>query len=129
MNILDNIRDNIRNNYSKFASKNDLDILKKILTIDLRHKNLLNDEIPDELFNKGIRIIKKEAIYFNNLLPLIMQTQNRKLREEFILESGLDLFYIEEIEYDYCDANHVPRETVSSGALTAVQADIETRIA
>ncbi len=111
--ILDNVRDKIRNNYSKFASKNDLEILKRLLTIELHHKKLHCDEIPDELFTKGIEIIKKEAIYYNNLLPLILRTTNRELREEFIAESGLDLFYIEELENQYCNANNIPRERLA----------------
>ena len=107
--ILDNVRDKIRNNYSKFSSQNDLDILKRLLNIDLHHKNLHTDEIPDALFNQGIEIIKKEAIYYNNLLPMILRTNNRGLREEFIAESGLDLFYIEELENHYCDSNNISR--------------------
>ncbi len=111
--ILDNVRDKIRNNYSKFSSKNDLEILKRVLTIDLHHQNLLSDEIPDELFNSGIEIIKKEAIYYNNLLPLILRTNNRGLREEFIEESGLDLFYIETLEKQYCNSNNIPEERLA----------------
>jgi len=111
--ILDNVRDKIRNNYSKFSSQNDLDILKRLLTIDLHHKNLHTDEIPDALFNQGIEIIKKEAIYYNNLLPMILRTNNRGLREEFIEESGLDLFYIEELENHYCDSNNISREQLA----------------
>lgn len=111
--ILDNVRDKIRNNYSKFSSKNDLEILKRLLTIDLHHQNLHNDEIPDALFNQGIEIIKKEAIYYNNLLPLMLRTKNRGLRDEFIAESGLDLFFIEELENHYCSTNNIPREQLA----------------
>jgi len=106
--VLDNIRDNIRNNYCSFASKNDIEILKKLLLIDMHQQHLPTDGLTDELFTKGMDIIKKESIYFNNLLPVIIKTGNRQLREEFIAESGLDLFYIEEIEREYCNQNHIP---------------------
>jgi len=111
--ILDNVRDKIRNNYSKFSSKNDLEILKRVLTIDLHHQKLHGDEIPDQLFNRGIEIIKKEAIYYNNLLPLILRTNNRGLREEFIAESGLDLFYIENLEKQYFNSNNIPAKRLA----------------
>jgi len=106
--VLDKIRDNIRNDYCRFASKNDIEILKKLLLIDMHQQHLPTDGLTDELFTKGIDIIKKESIYFNNLLPVIIKTGNRQLREEFIAESGLDLFYIEEIEREYCNQNHIP---------------------
>jgi len=111
--MLDCLRDNISKNYSRFASSNDMGVLKRLLLIDLRQKGMPVDDVPDELFRKGMDIIKKEALYRNNLLPMILRSGNRALREEFITESGLDLFFIEELEHEYCNTHQLAKEQLA----------------
>jgi uncharacterized protein (TIGR04442 family) len=49
--------------------------------------------------------IKKEAVYLHNLLPRIVAEQDTVLCEDFLDNSGLDLFYVEELEREYFELN------------------------
>jgi uncharacterized protein (TIGR04442 family) len=111
--ILELVRERIRNSYSKYSSKADQNLLKREITDDLRHKKQLNKEIPDKLFNEVILAIKKEAIYIHNLLPTIIAEKNILLREDFLENSGLDRFYVEELEREYFALNDLNMEELN----------------
>ena len=68
-------------------------------------KNLSEDgppaEIPAELFEKVFVDLRKESIYLNQILPLIIQNKDIALREDFLQNSGLDRFFIESLEQAY----------------------------
>ena len=51
--------------------------------------------------------IKKEAIYIHNLLPQIIAERDPALREDFLENSGLDRFYVEELEREYFELNNL----------------------
>jgi len=51
--------------------------------------------------------IKKEAIYLHSLLPKIVAEKDVALREDFLENSGLDRFYVEELERQYFEANNL----------------------
>ncbi len=108
--LLEHVRERIRNFYSKYSSKADQDALKREVLEELRHKKLLHDTIPDKLFEETILAIKKEAIYLHNLLPLIISEKNVSLREDFLENSGLDRFYVEELEREYYELNDLSME-------------------
>lgn len=108
--ILEHARERIRNFYSKYTTKSDQDTLKREITEELIHKKLLNHEIPDELFRDVILAIKKEAIYIQNLLPAIIANNDIALREDFLENSGLDRFYVEELEREYYELNELDME-------------------
>ena len=112
--VVEQIRDRIMNNYARFAAKGELDGLKREVTVEMRHQRLLDGEISDEIFRQGVAIIKKEAIYVNNILPVILREKNRQLRDEFLAESGLDLFFVEERENSYCDAHGLSRSLLAA---------------
>jgi uncharacterized protein (TIGR04442 family) len=103
--LLDHVKDRIRNFYSKYATKSDQEALKKELTEELRHKRILESEIPEHLFHEAILTIKKEAVYIHNLLPQIIAEKNSSLREDFLENSGLDRFYVEELEREFFELN------------------------
>jgi len=103
--VLTHVRDRIRNFYSKYATKADQETLKQEIAEELRHKKLLTGEIPDHLFHETILTIKKEAIYLHSLLPQIIATKDLALREDFLENSGLDRFYVEELEREYFEIN------------------------
>jgi uncharacterized protein (TIGR04442 family) len=107
---LEHVRERIRNFYSKYSSKADQNLLKREVTEELRHKKLLDRDLPDELFNEVILTIKKEAIYIHNLLPTIVAGKDTALREDFLENSGLDRFYVEELEREYYDLNDLNME-------------------
>jgi len=108
--LLEHVRDRIRNFYSKYATKADQDALKREVTDELRHKKLIDGEIPDALFRETILAIKKEAIYIHNLLPSIIDGRDIALREDFLENSGLDRFYVEELEREYYELNGLNME-------------------
>ncbi|WP_224984379.1 TIGR04442 family protein [Geomonas agri] len=103
--LLEHVKDRIRNFYSKYATKADQDALKKELTEELLNKKLISEEIPDRLFHEVILTIKKEAVYIHNLLPQIILEKNSSLREDFLENSGLDRFYVEELEREFFELN------------------------
>lgn len=106
--LLRHVRERIRNFYSKFNTKADQASLKREVTDELHTKKLLKGEINDDLFNETILTIQKEAIYLHNLLPMIIAEKDISLREDFLDNSGLDRFYVEELELEYFELNDLP---------------------
>ena len=103
--LLEHVRDRIRNFYSKFTTKADQEALRREVVEELKTKKLIGSDIPDHLFNETIITIKKEAMYLHSLLPQIIAELNIGLREDFLDNSGLDRFYVEELERDYYEKN------------------------
>jgi uncharacterized protein (TIGR04442 family) len=108
--LLAHMKDRIRNFYSKYAGKADQEALKKELTDELRNKQILEGEIPPHLFQEAILIIKTEAVYIHNLLPQIIAEKDSSLREDFLENSGLDRFYVEELEREFFELNGLELE-------------------
>ena len=108
--LLSHVRERIRNFYSKFSTKADQIALKKEVTEELLAKKLIKGEINSELFSETILTIQKEAIYLHNLLPQIIVERDIALREDFLDNSGLDRFYVEELELEYFELNSLPLE-------------------
>ena len=103
--LLEHVRDRIRNFYSKFTTKSDQEALRREVLEELRTKKLVISDIPDHLFNETIFTIKKEAMYLHSLLPEIIAERDVILREDFLENSGLDRFYVEELEREYFEKN------------------------
>ncbi|KAF0221001.1 MAG: hypothetical protein FD174_714 [Geobacteraceae bacterium] len=108
--ILENVRERIRNFYSRYSSKADQEALKREVTEELRNKKLIRGEIPDGLFHETVLNIKKEAVYIHSLLPHIIDAKDISLREDFLENSGLDRFLVEELEREYYDLNGLDME-------------------
>jgi uncharacterized protein (TIGR04442 family) len=49
-------------------------------------------------------------MYLHSLLPSIISERNAGLREDFLENSGLDRFYVEELERDYFEKNELDIE-------------------
>ncbi|HWP35180.1 MAG TPA: TIGR04442 family protein, partial [Thermodesulfobacteriota bacterium] len=92
------LKDRIKTFYSELTNKVEQDALRRILTEELSSKGLLHREIPEALFRQVVLNIQKEAFYVNTLLPQIRRTGDQRLREDFIQNSGLDRFHVEELE-------------------------------
>ena len=108
--LLEHVRDRIRNFYSKFNTKADQDALRREVTEELKSKKRIQTEIPDYLFDETIFTIKKEAMYLHTLLPAIITERNISLREDFLENSGIDRFYVEELEREYYEKNGLDME-------------------
>ncbi|HEY5521706.1 MAG TPA: TIGR04442 family protein, partial [Desulfuromonadaceae bacterium] len=103
--LLAHVRDRIRNFYSRFTTKSDQEALRREVVEELKTKKQISGDIPDHLFTETIFTIRKEAMYIHSLLPQIIAERNIGLREDFLDNSGLDRFYIEELEREYYEKN------------------------
>lgn len=68
----------------------------------------LHDYITEALLEEVITKIRLEAFYINQLLPRIIDEQDARLRSDFLSNSGLDRFQIEELEHEYFEMRAFP---------------------
>lgn len=108
--LLGLVRHRVKNFYSSFATKADQDALKREVLEEIRSRKLLDAELPEKLFEQVIHAIQTEAVYLHNILPEILSGNNTALREDFLANSGLDRFYVEELEREYMDDNGMLQE-------------------
>ena len=108
--LLSHVKDRIRNFYSRYNTRAEQEALRLEVAEELRNKGLLEGEIPDGLFRDVVVNIKKEAIFLHNLLPKIVSEKDTALREDFLDNSGLDRFYVEELEREYFELNDLDLE-------------------
>ncbi len=99
------IRDRIRNRYFRFDSKEEIHLIYQDLNQELQQRGLVKSSIDMALFQEVIYDIKKEVFYLRNLLPEIIGNNDHVLRNDFITNSGLDIFHIEELENEYITQN------------------------
>ncbi|NJD38368.1 MAG: TIGR04442 family protein [Geobacter sp.] len=104
--VVDLVAEQSRLNQATVSSPQGRETIKRIIVIELRKRLQINHDIPEELFNRAVELVKLEAIYTNAVLPQILRG-NHALRQEFITKSKLDLFYIEDLENRYCNENGI----------------------
>jgi len=68
----------------------------------------LQDVVTEPLLEEVITKIRLEAFYINQLLPRIIDEQDAQLRSDFLSNSGLDRFQIEELETEYFEMRAFP---------------------
>lgn len=107
VNVVTSIQEAIGNRYGLLAGDGERDTIKRIVSIELRHKRLLNGDIPDNLFDVGLRLAKSSLMYMNTLLPIIVAQSDSRLRDEFIRDSGLDRLLVEELEEFWCARENI----------------------
>ncbi len=59
------------------------------------------EDLPDKLLEKILLDLRKEFFYVHNILPVIKGGLGMELRNDFLMNSGLDKAYIEELENEY----------------------------
>jgi uncharacterized protein (TIGR04442 family) len=72
--------------------------------------NELEDVVTEPLLEEVITKIRLEAFYINQLLPRIIEQKDAKLRSDFLANSGLDRFQIEELEREYFQMRAFPAQ-------------------
>jgi uncharacterized protein (TIGR04442 family) len=105
--VLKNAKERIRNRYSKYDTPSEQDELFSELSDELLVRGIISDLLDPGLFRNVIHDIKKEAMYLHSLLPEIITKEDRELREDFLSNSGLDRFYVEELEREYFTLNQI----------------------
>jgi uncharacterized protein (TIGR04442 family) len=68
----------------------------------------LQEFMTEGLLEEVITKIRLEAFYINQLLPRIIEEQDAKLRNDFLSNSGLDRFQVEELESEYFEMRAFP---------------------
>ena len=104
------VKDRFRSIYSELNSKEDQEIFIQDLTREIQSKGIIDGPVPHTVFEEIILDIRKESFYLNNLLPHIIVSRDSKVREDFLINSGLDRFYVEELEKDYFDMNQIEKD-------------------
>jgi len=74
----------------------------------------LHDLINESLLEDVITKIRLEAFYINQLLPRIIDVQDARLRSDFLSNSGLDRFQIEELESEYFEMRAFPPQMLEA---------------
>jgi uncharacterized protein (TIGR04442 family) len=101
------IKDRFKSIYAELNSKEDQEIFIQDLNREIQSRGIFQGPVPRAVFEEIILDIRKESFYLNNLLPHIIVSRDHRVREDFLLNSGLDRFYIEELEKDYFDMNRI----------------------
>ncbi|HYA86055.1 MAG TPA: TIGR04442 family protein [Nitrospirota bacterium] len=103
------IKDRFRSIYAELNSKEDQEIFIQDLNREIQSKGIVQGPVPHSVFEEIILDIRKESFYLNNLLPHIIVSRDNRVREDFLINSGLDRFYVEELERDYFDMNKIEK--------------------
>jgi uncharacterized protein (TIGR04442 family) len=74
----------------------------------------LQDVMTEALLDEVITKIRLEAFYINQLLPRIVDEQDAKLRNDFLSNSGLDRFQVEELESEYFEMRAFPPQLLET---------------
>lgn len=74
----------------------------------------LQEYVTEGLLEEVITKIRLEAFYINQLLPRIVDEQDPKLRHDFLSNSGLDRFQIEELEREYFEMRAFPPQLLDA---------------
>ncbi len=108
--VLKHAKERIRTRYSRYTTREEQDELCSELNDELLVRGITSKPLDDEMFQTVIHNIKKEAVYLRQLLPKIITDNDLDLRHDFFTNSGLDYFYIEELERDYFNLNQLDLE-------------------
>ena len=83
------------------------------------HLKEVQDVITEPLLEEVITKIRLEAFYINQLLPKIIDEQDARMRNDFLSNSGLDRFQVEELESEYFEMRDFPPELLEFIQTTA----------
>jgi len=100
-------KDRFKSIYTELNTKEDQEIFIQDLNREIQSRGIVRGSVPHPVFEEIILDIRKESFYLNNLLPHIIVSRDNRVREDFLLNSGLDRFYVEELERDYFDMNKI----------------------
>jgi uncharacterized protein (TIGR04442 family) len=101
------IKERFKSIYAELNSKEDQEVFIQDLNRELQFRGIVQRPVPHSVFEEIILDIRKESFYLNNLLPHIIVSRDSRVREDFLVNSGLDRFYVEELERDYFDMNKI----------------------
>ncbi|MBN1958613.1 MAG: TIGR04442 family protein [Desulfuromonadales bacterium] len=118
--ILKATKEHIRSRYSRYTTRDEQEELLNEINNELLMRGRITQRLDPELFHSVIHDIKKEALYLRTLLPQIITTNDVDLRNDFLNNSGLDHFYIEELEREYFTLNQLDMSRLKQLRTTAI---------
>ncbi len=105
--VLGRVKERLRHLYGQIAGGEEREALRVQVGRELVERDLWQGDIPADLFRAVIVQLEKEALYLQQLLPRIIAGDDRQLREDFLANSGLDRFTVEELEREYGELNGI----------------------
>lgn len=105
-------KERLKHFYIDLTKKEGKIAFKKEILKELKKQNM-EDYFDEDIFSKVIEKIQLEALYVNEILPEIIEKQNLQLREDFILNSGIERFIIEELEQEYFEVSRLDPSILS----------------
>jgi len=103
--LLVHLRKRILGVYPDLESGEGLLRLETELADELRKAGTLGEDetLPTGLLGTALLDLRKEALYRTQILPEIIKSRDRSLREDFLRNSGLDRFHVENLERQYAE--------------------------
>ena len=101
------MKEKLKGSYSDLPDRESQDQFIADIWKEMLDRGLIEGRISEKVFRDSLINIRKEVFYLQNLLPVIIAGSSFKLREDFLENSGLDRFYIEDIEREYFDKNNL----------------------
>jgi len=101
------MKDKIKKFYSDLSGRESQDQFIGEIWKEMLDGKLIPGSTPEKVFRDAVINIRKEAYYLHNLLPVIIAGGNSKVREDFLSNSGLDRFYVEDLEREYFEKNNL----------------------
>jgi uncharacterized protein (TIGR04442 family) len=110
-------RRRMANFYLELNTHEGRDTFRREIKAEIAHDvelHELQDVITESLLEEVITKIRLEAFYINQLLPRIVDDQDAKLRNDFLSNSGLDRFQVEELESEYFEMRAFPPQLLEA---------------
>ena len=110
-------RRRMANFYLELNTAEGRDTFRREVRAEVEHDAELRElqEFVDEgLLEEVITKIRLEAFYINQLLPRIVDDQDARLRNDFLSNSGLDRFQVEELESEYFELRAFPPQLLEA---------------
>jgi len=101
------MKEKIKSFYSDLSDRESQDQFIAETWKEMLDKKSIPGDATEKIFRDAVINIRKEAFYTQNLLPVIIAGSNAKLREDFLANSGLDRFYVEDLEREYFEKNNI----------------------
>jgi uncharacterized protein (TIGR04442 family) len=110
-------RRRMSNFYLELNTAEGRDTFRREIRAEMEHDpelRELHEFITEGLLEEVITKIRLEAFYINQLLPRIIEEQDSRLRADFLSNSGLDRFQVEELEGEYFEMRAFPHQLLEA---------------
>jgi uncharacterized protein (TIGR04442 family) len=121
------VRSIVKDIHNNPPGKDEQVFLRNAVTRRLMNEKLTTDPVSEDVLSAVLAAIREEALYLNELLPLSVATQDRQVREDFLENSSLDRFRIEELERDYLKREGLPSSVLAYLEIKSLESGVESR--